>query len=615
MKLNKLLFLSYLLVFICDNAFSQLKENFDALENYYLFPIQPGVRNSLAGTMGELRSTHFHSGIDVRTGGRVGLPVHASADGSITRIAVSTSGYGNAIYILHPNGETTVYAHLDRFRGPVADYIRKEQYRRKTFKLNLYFREGQFKVNRGDTIAYSGNSGSSGGPHLHYDVRDKNQKPLNPLTYGFDEIVDTTPPVVRKLAIKALDINSRINGTFGRSEFTPRRIGNDYVIDKPIEVKGEIGIELYAYDILDNTRFRCGITSIVMQVDSVETFRQTIKTFSFGEQRNILAHMNYQDLYTTGARYHKLYVDDGNKLKFYKTNKQKGKLTIKKSETHNVSILMSDSYGNKSYFKFKVKYSDRPPSSSTTIVSKGIKSEIVDNTLIINAPNTQGANLSLWNADKVSIEPEYTSNGVSTYLWDMRKGLPETLLIDQEPVDIKYQDMVPSNTAYQFYNGSADISFGKNSLFDTLYLQTRYHYDSSRQMEVFKIGDPLSPLRNSITVTLKPENTYNNLPKTRVYFLNGLGNPSYIGGTWKSGKISFKTRKFGKYTLLEDSIPPKITPVRADRSNLRFKISDQLSGIEKFECTVNGKWVLMNYDHKRSLIWSEKLNKGVPFQG
>ena len=127
----------------------------DAKKGYYLFPIKPGERNSLAGTMGELRSTHFHSGIDIRTEGRTGLPVHAAADGYISRVVVSTSGYGNTLYILHPNGETTVYAHLDKFEDPIASYVREEQYRRKSFSLDLTPYKGQFAVKKGDKIAQS----------------------------------------------------------------------------------------------------------------------------------------------------------------------------------------------------------------------------------------------------------------------------------------------------------------------------------------------------------------------------------------------------------------------------------------------------------------------------
>ncbi|MEM9858152.1 MAG: M23 family metallopeptidase, partial [Bacteroidota bacterium] len=248
MRLNNLAVTIFLLGLSLSSP-AQMDNSLDINNDndYYLFPINPGVQNTLAGTMGELRSSHFHSGIDIRTGGRTGLAVHAAAGGYISRAAVSPTGYGNALYIQHPNGETTVYAHLEKFEGPVADYVRKEQYRRKRFKVNLYFRKDQFKINRGDTIAWSGNSGSSGGPHLHFDIRDKNQRPLNPLKYEFEEVVDRTPPVASILAVKTMDIDSRVAGEFGRKKYALKRVGNNYVINEPIYAVGNLGFELLAH--------------------------------------------------------------------------------------------------------------------------------------------------------------------------------------------------------------------------------------------------------------------------------------------------------------------------------------------------------------------------------
>ena len=142
---------------------------------YFIFPINPGVRNTLAGTMGELRSTHFHTGIDIRTGGQQGLSVLSAAEGYISRIKVSGSGYGNTIYVLHPNGKTTVYAHLKSFRADIEKYVKDAQYKKESFEVNLFPKANQFVLVKGDTLALSGNSGSSGGPHLHFDIRDENQ--------------------------------------------------------------------------------------------------------------------------------------------------------------------------------------------------------------------------------------------------------------------------------------------------------------------------------------------------------------------------------------------------------------------------------------------------------
>ena len=144
----------------------------------YLFPINPGQANYLAGTMGELRASHFHGGIDIRTGNRIGLPVLATQSGYVSRAQASAFGYGTVLYVTHADGKVSVYGHLDKITGKLGAFVKKEQYRRKTFEISLAFAPNEFPVNRGDTIALSGNTGSSQGPHLHFEIREGNREKL-----------------------------------------------------------------------------------------------------------------------------------------------------------------------------------------------------------------------------------------------------------------------------------------------------------------------------------------------------------------------------------------------------------------------------------------------------
>ena len=157
----------------------------------------------LSGNFGELRATHFHSGIDIRTGGVEGLPVVCVKEGRLVRVSVSPTGYGQALYIEHPDGTTTVYGHLQRFVSQITEIVRELQYRQESFKIDADFRPYKLVFRQGDTIAYSGNSGSSGGPHLHFEVRNTlTEHTLNPLHYY--QIRDMKAPVIRKLYLYAI---------------------------------------------------------------------------------------------------------------------------------------------------------------------------------------------------------------------------------------------------------------------------------------------------------------------------------------------------------------------------------------------------------------------------
>ncbi len=593
------------------SAFSQDKSS------YYLFPIKPGKQNSLSGSMGGLRSNHFHAGLDIRTEGRIGLPVHAAADGYISRIAVSAGGYGNAVYLQHPNGTTTVYAHLDRFTDPHASYVREMQYRQKSFDVDLYFDAGDFPVKQGEVIAYSGNSGSSGGPHVHFDLRDARQDLLNPLSYGFSEITDRTPPVVKDLALKTLTADARISGKFGRFDFEPVRRGADYFIDKPIPAFGNIGIELNAHDLIDNSNYRCGIKEITVEVGGIQTFQMDITTFAFSEQRNILQHMDYRTLKQTGERYHKLYIDDGNFMRFYESDANRGKLKVQPGNTYPVKITMCDPYGNTSTLNFTLR-GEEPDGAPEVPAADQERFVLMGNTLKINVsyPSPDAVEpVGIRASAERLLAPSYVAGGrEAAYLWDMREALPKVIRIGEELREMPYRKVLtPAGGTYS--DERMHLTFSKNDLFDTLYLTTGYEADSAAGRELFHFGDPFVPLRSYIDVKITPGLNYPNPDKLSVYEVDGRGNTSYAGGKWTGNHFAFRTRDFGTYTLREDNQKPEITALTLNRNSLRFRISDKMSGIASFECLVNGEWILMNYDYKRDLIWSEKRNDSVNFAG
>lgn len=579
----------------------------------YIFPLKPGSPGSLAGTMGELRSTHFHSGIDIRTNNEIGWPVLASKSGYISRAGVSASGYGNVLYITHPDGNTTLYGHLDRFKGAVEDYVLKERYRRKKSTVDIEFSSGIFPVKQGDTIAYAGNSGSSGGPHLHFNIQ-RNEMALDPLNFDFTEIRDVTPPIVQKIALKTLDINSRINDRFGRIEFYASHIGNKYSLNTPILASGNIGIEILGYDRVDNARFRCGINYIEVFVDSVRIFNQKIEEVNLNDSRGIYSLIDYKAHRSQGNRFYKLYIDDGNKLEFYATSPGNGQIRIDSTKVSNVLIILKDIYGNASQVSLKLK----PVALSKEVnmleaATVPAAYDLQENTLSIITKSCPGMPAMAYvNGSTHEIAPDYYSTGKSVYLFDLRKQIPDSVNVCGQTLIPNIKATVPSGLDFKYYSERIDVQLPKGSLFDTLYLNTN-HQVRADSMEIFTVGSPFVPLNRNISVSLKPFRAYSTDKNISVYRIIGKGF-GYEGGKWVNGSLNFVTREFGNFTILKDNIPPTIRVIYVNNQAARFKIKDELSGINSFEATINGQWLLMNYDAKSNMIMSEKLSKG-PLKG
>lgn len=592
--------------------FSKPEEKFAADEKY-LYPVNPGQPGSLAGTMGELRSTHFHSGIDIRTNNMIGLPVVASKSGYISRIGVTPGSYGNVIYITHPDGNTTLYAHLDKFAGKLGEHILQEHYSRKESELDLVFTPDQFPVKQGELIALSGNSGSSSGPHLHFDIRDPENYALDPLKVaGFPELVDKLPPAAEKIALKTLDIHSRINDRFGRFEFYAQRVGNNYVISTPIMATGSIGVELVAKDKLSpQSQFYGGVNYIKMKVDSQVVFNQAIEKVNVAETRAIYTLMDFKTMRNYGTRFYKLYIDDGNDLKFYDSSPGSGKIKINPGKDFKVEIAMRDSDGNQSKLAFTLKSSPaaREVKSLENYVFD-IGFDISENTMMIMArPCEANGNKAVVysNGSLIEIEADYFNANRSVYLVDLRRLVPDSISICGKTVVPHINVSVPSGTEYKYYGDVMDVTFPQNAIYDTLYLNTAYN--RTEKQEIFTIGTRTVPLNKSIDVSLKPALNYGEHADAGIYRVAGKSY-SYVGkGEWLNGRLNFSTREFGDFTIVRDSIAPKITPLVVNNQNARFRIKDDLSGIDKIEAFVNGKWLLMAYDSKSGTIWSRPLKE------
>ncbi|HWA33193.1 MAG TPA: M23 family metallopeptidase, partial [Cyclobacteriaceae bacterium] len=594
MKLSKAFFLTLFplcaLAQFADTDNSGIK---GAATDAYLFPINPGKPNFLAGTMGELRNTHFHGGIDIRTNNRIGVPVLATQDGYISRANVSAFSYGTALFVTHPDGKTSVYGHLEKYKGKIAAYVKQQQYLRKSFEIDLNFKPGEFPVHKGDTIAFSGNTGSSSGPHLHFEIRDGNYV-LNPLKFGFTEIKDNIAPAAQKIALRTLDNNARINDRFGRFEFSMiRKSANEFVLPVPILAHGRIGVELLADDRMDETHARCGINYIEMFVDSQKVFTQTIERVDLEETRGILALMDYKTLETKGKRYNKLYIDDGNRLDFY-TATNEGVINVDDVDRA-VRISLRDEAGNKSDASFRLKSS--PVSEEMVLATKRairLEADLLENFLMITSAVCPGATAKLqaYYKDKaVETTATYSGANQSVFLIDLRKGQPDSVISCAGSLAFHFKDVVPSEMEYTYYSDWADIRFPVNSLYDTLFLNVD-HYVVDNKKESFIIGNRTIPLHSNVLVTLKPTLPQTPAKNLAVYRREG-SRLSFVGGEWSNGKVRFATRELGEFTFATDTVPPAITRIKLDRTSARFRVRDGLSGISYYEANINGEWLLM----------------------
>lgn len=307
----------------------------------------------LAGNFGELRPGHFHSGLDIKTNGHIGMKVHAAADGYISRVAVSATGFGNVIYITHPAGYTTVYGHLHRFNPALERYVRQKQYEAESWKIDLTLAPGLFPVRKGDFIAWSGSTGSSTAPHVHFEIRDtQTEHPLNGLLFGFD-ITDNIAPAVYRVAL--YDRNKSIYEQKPLT-FALRKQHGEYVPSvSPIRVKTDkVGFGISAIDHENNTHNTYGVYEEILYDDDRPVIGFRLDDIGYEETRYVNAHVDYKTRREAGRYYELLFSLPGNRLDIYHDFSGNGTVDLSDGKVHAIKILVKDAYGNTSPVKLQV---------------------------------------------------------------------------------------------------------------------------------------------------------------------------------------------------------------------------------------------------------------------
>ncbi|MFT7272045.1 MAG: hypothetical protein ACI9V1_001570 [Spirosomataceae bacterium] len=576
----------------------------------FVFPINPGRRASLSGSYGDIRFNHFHAGLDIRTGGVEGVAVHSAGDGYVSRIGVSGGGYGNALYITHPNGYTTVYGHLKEFGDRIKGKLLEREYQQQSWAIDTYFQPGEIPVSKGEVVAFSGNTGGSGGPHLHFEIRNQAEQTINPSLFGFEEIVDNVSPQIVTVTLKTMDINSRINGQFGEVTLTPVKLKNgDYILNNNITAHGKIGVMVYAYDKSETSPFRLGITQMTLKVNDGEVYKFDLEKMSFDTKIDMNLHTDYEKMVGNGVKNHKLYVETGNRLNNYTTNAMNGQVEIKEEKV-DFEVKLSDTFHNTTRLTFNV----IPELSadlligdqSGTFAPKLIVNKF-DNILRVQAIGAVDKNVSAifqYRGEPITSQVAYKTANSLVYLYDLKAGLVDFVQVGNSNRKIDFNTYALLSNQF-ISEKNYQVNF-QDARYDNLFLNFKENGSE------LTLDEDIYPLKSRFKVTW--QTSFTNCDKCGVY-LASTRRSKFISSEKAGADFTFYPKEFGTYKILQDDVPPTIRVRKINSSEISFNVSDNLSGIKNITCFVDNRWVMMEYEPKLSLIWSEKLNASEPMKG
>jgi peptidase M23B len=517
--------------FIFYFNFSVLGQNYP--QNFGL-PVDISIL--LAGNFGELRPNHFHAGLDIKTQGKQGLNIYSIEDGVISRIKVSTTGYGKVLYISHPNGYTSVYAHLQKFAPEIEKYVKKQQYEKKSYEIELFPKASDFSIKKGDIIALSGNTGGSAAPHLHFELRDsKNQNALNPFLFGY-KVADKIAPSVYRLFAYSLTDNASINKKQPPQQIILTKEGNNYIADK-IFAQGTIGFGVQSIDKMDLTNNIYGIYKAKLSVNGTERLSFVFNEMIFAEDGYINTLIDYPLYSQTNSRVQLMYKKPSNKLSLYTLAENNGYIDIEDGFSYTIEIDLEDFNGN---------------ISRVTIPVEGKKEDITE---------------------------KFTEN----------EG---KLLI--------------ANRENYYKTENANIFFPENTFYDNIFINIQQKGDT------IQVHPKTEPLNKSFSLEItNTKYTEEELKNVCIASINEKTKKLYFLNTKrKENVLSTRSKFMGSFILAKDTTPPTISLVNfsstknniSNIKTLKVKISDELSGIDKYSATINGKWILMEYEPKEHLL-------------
>ena len=532
--------------------------------DYFSSPVKHEIE--LTGTFGELRPNHFHAGIDIRPK-RSGVeePVIAAAEGWVSRIQVQPSGYGNVLYIDHPNGFTTVYAHLERFTPQVDSFVKFMQYNMEKFEVDLSLAKGLFNFRRGEDIGTMGNTGASQGLHLHFEIRRTgSDEALNPLLFGFP-IADEKAPKFYELKIYQLDDENKTIGSreiYLRERAKKKRVKKGkkwktitiapnpdapYVIqnDTVKVAAGRIAFGIKAYDSADWSANTNGIFGLELYRDGLPLYSFDTECFYFEDTRYINAHIDYSEKLSGGGYFNRCFCLPGNQLNIYKDKINNGIISLQSKERARIMMVARDAADNRDTLEFWIK------SSEAQTAQKNLK-----------------------------------KNGSRQLCYD------EDNVFSQGNLKVR----VPSGALYE----TTDIHVHESEMKSALAFS-----------HLYKIHNASTPLHKGIELSIRPMRYIPDSLQNKVCiaYKDGRGNLSNCGREWSRGDLCATANSFGSYFIFADTVKPQIKPLRFQRemqkeNRMSFKVSDnmQLDKYMVWRAEVDGKWILMEFDLKSKTL-------------
>lgn len=506
-------------------------------------PLKEQLR--LSGNFGELRGSHFHAGLDLKTNLTIGKPVYAAADGYVSRLKVAHFGYGKALYLSHEGGYASVYAHLDRFAEDIQNYIKNTQYKKERFQVELFPSKDKFVVKKGDLIGYTGNTGSSGGPHLHFEIRDPQSRPLNPLDYGI-EISDAKSPIPTVLRWYPHNKNGRNVETYGQNLSLTQIRPNEFLAES-LTTSGRIGFGIGAYDQQDGSSNKNGVYRIKTSLNGALTQDILFDRISFDESKFMNRYMDYRHYRERKQRVQKLFRETNNPLGIIKILESDGYVSIEPGASYVYRIELMDHSGNQ---------------TTIDVPIVGIESE--DSQIIQASAKLQ----------------------------------------DQSGDDLERLTEIPNSSATSWSESRYSVFFSKGCFYESTAL------DLSVDSEILRLDRDRFAVYKPIKISYRADHlSPEDLAKAYIARIDPYGKPIYQNTSRSGTTLEASVSALGNYGIFFDDVPPTISlrqPAEGQwyskAKKLKVTIKDKESGIADYRATINGRFILMEYDYKTNRL-------------